>query len=243
MSLHDAPRAGRTVSDVMTRDPVTVTLATTVQEIVRLLTSHRISAVPVVDLEGRPIGIVSEADLPLTEAAARTAADLMSSPVHTVTTAAGLGEVARLLHAKSVKRLPVVDEDGVLVGIVSRGDMLTAFLRPDAELVRDVRQDVMVRTLWMDPELVSVTAFNGVVNLTGVVERRSDIPILTRLIHGVDGVVGIHCSLTYRFDDTRGKYAVAGGLPRGIRLGNRRDLGTPLRGPFGPPHPEPDARS
>ena len=201
----------------MTRDPVTVSLATTFREIVRLLTSHQISAVPVVDVDGRPIGIVSDADLPLTEAAGRTAADLMSSPVHTVTTSAGLGEVARLLHAKSVKRLPVVDEEGVLVGIVSRGDMLTAFLRPDADLVRDVRQEVMVRTLWMDPDLVSVTASNGVVNLKGVVERRSDIPILTRLIHGVDGVVGIRCSLTYRFDDTRGMDVPAGGLPRGVR--------------------------
>ena len=217
MNLHAAPAAGRTASDVMTRDPVTVSLATTFREIVRLLTSHRISSVPVVDLAGRPIGIVSQADLPLTEGAGRTAADLMSSPVHTVTAAAGLGEVARLLHAKGVKRLPVVDEDGSLVGIVSRGDMLTAFLRPDADLVRDVRQEVMVRTLWMDPGLLSVTAVNGVVELKGVVERRSDIPILTRLIQGVDGVVGIRCSLTYRFDDTRGMDVPAGVLPGGIR--------------------------
>jgi len=236
MNLQEAPRAGRSVSDVMTCNPITVCLGTTFVEIVRLLTTHRISAVPVVDGDGRPIGIVSEADLLLKEvnpdpgagrsrfdrparrrelakAAGLVAADLMSSPVHTVPAAAGLGEVARLLHAKRVKRLPVIDDDGFLVGIVSRGDMLTAFLRPDAELVRDVRQEVMVRTLWMDPELVSVTAVNGVVNLKGVVERRSDIPILTRLIHGVDGVVGIRSSLTYRFDDTRGMDVPSGGLP------------------------------
>ena len=240
MNIQEAPRAGRSVSDVMTCSPITVSLSTTFVEIVRLLATHRISAVPVVDVDGRPIGIVSEADLLLKEvnpdpgaghglfegprrrrelakAAGLVAADLMSTPVHTVPAGAGRGEVARLRHAKGVKRLPVIDDDGFLVGIVSRGDMLTAFLRPDADLIRDVRQEVMVRTLWMDPDLVSVTAVNGVVNLKGVVERRSDIPILTRLIHGVDGVVGIRSSLTYRFDDTRGMDVPAGELPRSQR--------------------------
>ncbi len=240
MNAQKAPKAGRSVSDVMTGNPITVSRSTSFKEIVHLLLTHRISAVPVVDAAGRPIGIVSEGDLILKEAnpdpdeghrlfegpsrrrdlakaAGLLAADLMSSPVHTVPAAAGLGEAARLLHAKGVKRLPVVDDDGLLVGIVSRGDMLTAFLRPDAELVLDVREEVMVRTLWMDPDLVTVTAVNGVVNLDGVVERRSDIPILTRLIRGVDGVVGIKSSLTYRFDDTRGMDAQSLGLSRSLR--------------------------
>ena len=239
MDVLKAPRAGRSIGDVMTGNPITVTRSTSFKEIVRLLTTHRISAVPVVDVDGRPIGIVSEGDLLLKEAnpdpeeghhlfdgpgrrrelakaAGLVAADLMSSPVHTVLAAAGLGETARLLHDRGVKRLPVVDDDGFLVGIVSRGDMLTVFLRPDADLVRDVRQEVMIRTLWMDPKLVSVTAVNGVVNLVGIVDRRSDIPILTRLIRGVDGVVGITTSLTYRFDDTRRMDVPTPGLPRSL---------------------------
>jgi CBS domain-containing protein len=231
-----APNRGRRVSDVMTSPPITVVPTTPFKEIVSLLTTNRISAVPVVDADGRPIGIVSEADLLLKEAnpnpqqgrhlfdtparrrdlvraAGLVASDLMSSPVHTVLASAGLGEAARLLHDRGVKRLAVVDEDSVLVGIVSRGDALTAFLRPDADLVTDIREEVMVRTLWMDPNLVSVTAVNGVVNLQGVVDRRSDIPILTRLIGGVDGVVGLTTTLTFRFDDTRGMEMPSLGLP------------------------------
>ena len=73
-----------------------------------------------------------------------------------------------------------------------------------------------MRTLWMDPDLVSVTAVNGVVNLVGIVDWRSDIPILTRLIRGVDGVVGITTSLTYRFDDTRRMDVPTLGLPRSL---------------------------
>jgi len=226
MNLREAPTSGRCVGDVMTKCPITVNPSTSFQEIVRLLVTHRISTVPVLDGDRRPIGIVSEADLLHKEAnpdpdaphprfegsrrrherakaAALVAADLMSRPVHTVRADAGLGETARLLHDKGVKRLPVVDDAGRLVGIVSRGDMLTAFLRPDADLVREVQQEVMVRTLWMDPTLIGVTALQGVVSLEGVVDRRSDIPILTRLIHGVDGVVGVRSLLSFRYDDSR----------------------------------------
>ena len=223
MDVQKAARAGRSVRDVMTGNPTTVSRSTPVEQIVRLLNSHRVGAVPVVDLDGRPVGIVSETDLgprsrrELIGSVGLVAADLMSCPVHTVSASAGLGEAARLLRAKGVKRLPVVDDGGFLVGIVSRGDMLGAFLRPDGDLVRDVREDVMVRTLWMDPELVSVTALDGVITLKGIVGRRSDIPILTRLIGGVDGVVGISSSLTYRFDDTRGMDAPTLGYPRSPR--------------------------
>jgi CBS domain-containing protein len=212
MHLQEAPRTGRSVGDVMTGDPFAVTGLTSSNEIVRLLTRFKISSVPVIDVDGRPTGIVSESDLLLKGEPGVVAADLMSSPVHTIPAKAGLGEAARLFRAKRVKRLPVVDDDGMLVGMLSHSDMLTAFMRPDTDLVRDVREEVMVRTLWMDPDLVSVTAIDGIVNLQGVVARRSDIPILTRLIHGVDGVVGITSSLTYRFDDTRGMDAPTGGL-------------------------------
>jgi len=90
-----------------------------------------------------------------------------------------------------------------LMGVVSRADVLKVFLRPDMEIRREVVEDVIIRTLWMDPVSVEVRAVEGVVSLTGEVDRRSDIPILVRLVGAVDGVVGVRESLSFRFDDLR----------------------------------------
>jgi CBS domain-containing protein len=216
----------RTIADVMTRNPITIGEGAPFKDIALLLTTNCISALPVVDPKGIPVGIVSEADLLLKEAypdaehshtvfertrrrreldkaAGLTAEDLMSSPVHTIGLKAHLGEAARIMHDRGVKRLPVIDETGRLVGIVSRGDLLKAFTRPDSEIVHEVREGVMLNTLWMDPSGIEVVARDGVVSLFGEVDRKSDIPILIRLIHGVDGVVGVNDRLSFRYDDTR----------------------------------------
>jgi CBS-domain-containing membrane protein len=105
------------------------------------------------------------------------------------------------MHEKEVKRLPVVDKEGELVGIVSRGDVLKVFLRPDAEIRREVIEGVLIHTLWMDPAGIKVTVTQGVVCLEGTVDRRSDIPFMVRLVTAVDGVVGVRESLSFRFDD------------------------------------------
>lgn len=214
----------RTVADVMTRDVVTVRPATPFKAIVRRLREARVSALPVLDEDGRLVGIVSEADLILKEdpeleegahlfqrrhrrldrqkAAGLYARELMTSPAVTIGPGASLAEAARLMHRKQVKRLPVVDETGRVVGIISRSDLLTVFLRDDAEIEQEVREDVIRRTLWIDPDTVSVRVREGVVYLEGQLERRSLIPVLERLVASVEGVVGVEQSLTFEVDDT-----------------------------------------
>lgn len=213
------------VDSVMTARPVVTAETTGFKELARLLAQHRISALPVVDDAGRLVGVVSEADLLLKEtfglgdnhhlvessrarrehakAGALLARDLMTSPAVTIRPGAPIVEAARVMHDKAVKRLPVVDEDGRVVGIVTRSDLLQVFLRPDAQIREDITEGLIVRTLWMDPNSIEVTVTDGVVELAGRVDRKSDIPILRNMIGGLDGVVGVVERLCYRYDDTR----------------------------------------
>lgn len=214
----------RMVGDVMTRDVVVAHPQTPFKEIVRRMYEARVSALPVLDDDGRLVGIVSEADLILKEdpeleeaarlfegrhrradrqkAAGLFAGELMTAPVVTIGPSEPLAEAARLMHRRQVKRLPVVDHDGRLVGILSRSDLLTVFLREDADIAREIREDVIRRTLWIDPDTVTVSVRQGVVRLEGQLERRSLIPVLERLVSSVDGVVGVELALTYQIDDT-----------------------------------------
>ncbi|HXF72560.1 MAG TPA: CBS domain-containing protein [Actinomycetota bacterium] len=214
--------AMRTVADVMTRDVVPATPSTPFKELVRLLDEHRVSALPVVDEDDRPLGVVSEADLLLKEeqvaarggvlarwrhradrakAQASVAAELMTSPAVTVERTATLPEAARLMHERGVKRLLVVDGEGRLVGIVSRSDLLRVFLRPDAEIREDVLRSVIEGALWLDPGAVRVEVEGGRVRLEGTIERRSLIPVVVRLVSQVDGVVGVESRLGWQVDD------------------------------------------
>jgi CBS domain-containing protein len=213
------------VQDLMTTQVVTVGPETPFKQIVALLAEHRVSAVPVVDGDRRVLGIVSEADLLLKEefpepdldialfwtrrrrrerekAAATTARDLMSS-VAVVSTSpdATVAEAARGMHAAGVKRLPVIDEDGRLVGIVSRGDLLKVFNRPDQAVRREIIDDVIVGNFMMDPNRFFIHVDNGVVVLQGRVERRSLLPYVLRAVHGVEGVVRVENRLASDIDD------------------------------------------
>jgi CBS-domain-containing membrane protein len=216
---------GRHVRDVMTREVVTVDEHASFKEIATLIAERRVSALPVLDGKGHVVGIVSEADLLLKEefaeeptknrlfqsrrqrqtrakAAGDTAAELMTSPAVTVGPEASVAGAARLLHRHRVKRLPVIDPAGPLLGIVSRADLLKVFLRSDADITREVRQQVLIRAMWMDPDTVVVDVRDGVVALTGQLERRSLIPITISLVHGIDGVVDVIDRLTFELDDT-----------------------------------------
>jgi CBS-domain-containing membrane protein len=217
---------GRRVRDVMTQDVVTVDDHAAFKEVATLLTEHRVSALPVLDGEGRVVGVVSEADLLLKEefpegppggrplqgrrrretrakAAGGTAAELMTSPAVTIGPDAGVAEAARLLHRHQIKRLPVVDPAGPLLGIVSRADLLKVFLRADADIAAEVRQQVLTRAMWIDPDTVVVEVRDGVVTLTGQPERRSLIPIVVSLVRGLDGVVDVVDRLSFEFDDSQ----------------------------------------
>jgi CBS-domain-containing membrane protein len=211
------------VDEVMTREVVRVTAETGYQQIADLLVMHRVSAVPVVDGDGRVLGVVSEADLlpklthpdpvephplvsrrrrdTLRKAGGDTAAQLMTSPATVVAAEVTVAEAARLMDTARVKRLPVVDADGRLVGIVSRRDLVRLYSRPDEAIRGDV-VDLITNGLWIDPQIVDVEVSAGVVTLSGLVDRASTAHILVHAAHAVPGVVDVVDHLTGKIDDT-----------------------------------------
>lgn len=215
----------RTVKDVMTREVVCAREDTPYKELVRLLAERRVSALPVVDQRRHVLGIVSEADLLLkheypTDAFQRfflerkrrrlerakangvVAAELMSRPVVTINPEATVAEAARRMRHDLVKRLPVVDAVGRLVGIVSRADVLQVFLRPDEEIRREIVDEVILGELLMGPSRFQVDVHDGVVTLQGRCERRSLIPVVVGAVWGVEGVVRVEDRLGFDRDDT-----------------------------------------
>lgn len=216
----------RNVCDVMTTEVICASPKTPYKELVRLLVDRGVSALPVVDDPRHVVGIVSEADLllkeellpepkeaPLLERKRRRiqrakahglmAADVMTTPAVTIGEHATVAEAARRMHARGVKRLPVDNAVGRLVGIVSRSDLLKVFLRNDEEIRREVLEEVICRDMGMDPHRFHVLVGDGVVVLEGSCERRSLIPFLVRAVYGVDGVVGVENRLGFELDDTR----------------------------------------
>jgi CBS domain-containing protein len=213
----------RTVKDVMTKDVVCAHGDTPYKELVGLLASRRVSAVPVVDRGHHVLGVVSEADLllkqeqpaqppvrllpalrrrrDLARARATVAKELMSRPAVTIGPRAPLAEAARRLRAAGVKRLPVVDTMGRLVGIVSRADLLKSFLRSDLELQEDIVDNVILGDLIMAPSRFDVHVRDGVVVLQGCCERRSLIPTVVQAVEAVEGVVQVENRLGYEVDD------------------------------------------
>ncbi|GAA3950177.1 CBS domain-containing protein [Actinoplanes auranticolor] len=212
------------VNDVMTTAVVTVSPETPYRGVVDLLVSNRFSAVPVVDEFQRVTGVVSEADLlrkieyagaeeprlfdgrrrrgERVKASARTAADLMSTPPVTVPVSTSITAAARVMDGEGVKRLPVVDDLGRLVGIVSRGDLLKVHLRPDDDILADVQSDVVRPFMIDDAGRVQVTVEDGVVTFTGRVDRWSTTDIAGRSARQVAGVVDVVDELEYDYDDS-----------------------------------------
>jgi CBS-domain-containing membrane protein len=178
----------------------------------------------VLDAEGNPLGVVTEADLLLKQehpdlefnvplawnrrrrleqekAAAVVAGKLMTTPPVTVAPTATITEAARRMHTAGVKRLPVVDETGRLVGIVSRADLLKVFTRPDEAIWREIMDDVIAGDFMLDPSRFFIDVVDGVVAMQGKVERSRLIPFLVRAVHGVEGVVRVQDRLTFDVDD------------------------------------------
>ncbi|WP_324787763.1 CBS domain-containing protein [Streptomyces sp. H51] len=205
-----------TVSDVMTRTVVAVTDGAPFKEIVRAMRSWQVSALPVLDDAHRVVGVVSEADLlpkeefrdedpdahtrlrrspDLAKAAARTAGELMTAPAVTARTGDTLAQAARAMARGGVKRLPVVDESGVLQGVVSRSDLLSVFLRSDEDIAREVRREVVATLFPGQVERVRVRVREGVVRLTGRVRDTTLVPVAARLTRAVEGVVDVDCAL------------------------------------------------
>ncbi|MET3983015.1 CBS domain-containing protein [Streptomyces sp. PvR034] len=194
----------RSVADLMTPFVVSVQRGTPFKEIARLLKEFDISAVPVVDEAERPVGVVSEADLlrkPTSDSGTNTAAGLMTSPAITAQPHWSVVRAVRVMRKHQVKRLPVVDAAGRLIGILSRSDLLQLFLRRDHAIQEEILEDVLTRTLGLRPSALTVEVTDGLVTLSGTVSRHSLVPIVLRLCQSVDGVVDVVNRLDYEQDD------------------------------------------
>jgi CBS domain-containing protein len=203
-----------TAGHVMTREVITATPATAFKDLVGMIVTDRVSAVPVVGPEGDLLGVVTEADLLCRQAhqdddldagcphfaghltredwrkaAAQTAATLMTTAPRTTTTGATLPEVARLLTTNGVRRVFVLD-GGRLVGVVARRDLLRTFLRTDEDLRAEVDRTVFEAALHADRNTVLASVERGVVLLTGRLEYEADVATAERLALAVPGVVG-----------------------------------------------------
>ncbi|GHD55446.1 hypothetical protein GCM10010317_040630 [Streptomyces mirabilis] len=205
------------VSDVMTHTVAAVGRKANFKEIVRLMEQWKVSALPVLEGEGRVVGVVSEADLlpkeefrdsdpdrytqlrrlsDLAKAGAVTAEDLMTAPAFTVRANATLAQAARTMAHAKVKRLPVVDDMGLLEGVVSRGDLLKVFLRNDEDIAEEVRREVVSYLFRAPSSPVRVQVHDGVVTLAGRVRDTSLVPVAARLVRAVEGVVDVEFELT-----------------------------------------------
>ena len=213
------------VREVMTTDPVTITPATPLKNVVDLLVSQKFSAVPVVSLQGRVLGVVAETDLLRKEelqrdpdsrhsahlsyrvrrdmATAETAGEIMSTTLVTVRPGATVAEAARLMDRHDVTCLPVTDESGKLLGVVGPRNLLRVFLRPDEEIRAEIITDVLAGYLGTNPALVHVEVVDGVVKLAGELERKSMLAVILPAVRAVGGVIDVEGELRYAVDDSR----------------------------------------
>ncbi|MDR5683196.1 MAG: CBS domain-containing protein [Armatimonadota bacterium] len=215
-----------TARDVMTSRVVTVRPDTPIPEVARLLTEHRISGAPVVDEQGRLVGIVTERDLLFKEAGpgglpklapyvparsaevgeqvrryeGKVAADVMTRDVVTAEEQTPVRVLAATMARRDVNRIPIVRE-GRVVGIVSRNDVLKVFLRPDTELTAAVAEAILTDT-GIDPQSLEIYVRDGVITVRGRVERRSQAEWIRRCAQAIDGVVDVDVSgVAYVHDD------------------------------------------
>ena len=211
-----------TVADVMTIEVATVPATAGYKEIAVMLRRHGVSALPVVDVDHRVIGVVSDTDLLDGQAARRlatgairlawqlrqwsatstaTAADLMTAPAVTVGPHVPVAEAAQLMKARRLRRLPVVDARGQIAGIISRADLLSVFERPD-ELIRDhVLTQVIAGGFGLDMRDFHVAVSSGLVTIAGPVKHRVTALRLIGAVWQVDGVTGVRDRLCYRKEE------------------------------------------
>ena len=198
-----------TVRQVMTTKLVTATESTGFKELVRLLKTHHISSLPIVDDGGRLVGIVSETDLLVKEQQAGgelphpswlyevdrvdalVAGDLMTWPVLTIRGSESVAKAAHTMQEFGVRHLVVVGAGGRPLGIVSRSDLLNVYLRPDAEIREQVVYGVADEMLSIDPASIRAEVIEGVVKLSGRVPDAATAELLAGVVRRLPGVVGV----------------------------------------------------
>jgi len=213
------------VQDVMTANPMTVTPATPLKNVADILVRGRIGVVPVLTPQGRVAGVVAEGDLLRKEqlrrdpdgrhslhlpyrirrdiATAETAGELMDRYPPTVQACTSVAEAARLMDRHQCRFLLVTGEDGKLLGVVTARDLLRVFLRTDAAIKAEISRDVLSDYLGTNPVLVQVDVTDGVVRLTGELERKSMLDAVLPAVRAVDGVIDVTAQLDYAIDDSR----------------------------------------
>ena len=202
----------------MTTSVVTVRAGTSYREMTAMFRQHRVSGFPVVDDDRKVTGVVSETDL-LAVAAAdpdagahpapwrphhkqltvdeATAGALMTHPAVTVGPDELARTAARLMSSLKLQRLPVVDRDGHLVGIISRSDVLSVFGRTDEEIRREVTQDVIADGFFTDPARFTVTVCDGIVTLEGTPGSAVLGSSIVGQVRQLEGVVAVRDRFTY----------------------------------------------
>lgn len=211
------------VEELMQKDVVTVAPEASLKDVAVALVKNRISGMPVCDAEGHVVGVISDTDIlykergrierpggPLawlvdgtpyaevTKSWAKTAGEAMTAPAITITPGSAAAAAARLMLEKKVNRLVVIDRDEGLVGIVTRADLVRAFTRSDAEIVEEIRDDVLRRVLWVGPETIEIDVRQGEVELAGELETNTDAAVLVSLVEKVPGVVSVRSSVRHR---------------------------------------------
>ena len=207
-----------TVRDVMSTHVIAAHTSATYKELAAMLHYQRVSAFPVVDEDNRVIGIVSETDLLAKEAlegtvpdtlasmphqregsrvAGLTAAELMTRTVVTIGPDEPVSHAARLMYSKRVKRLPVVGDDGVLIGIVSRSDVLSVYSKPDAVIREEVSSELIRGAFLADPGAFTVAVKDGIVTLTGRPGTAAAGHGLVAAVRHMEGVVAVRDRLSY----------------------------------------------
>ncbi|MDJ0960254.1 MAG: CBS domain-containing protein [Acidimicrobiia bacterium] len=198
------------VVDLMTTDVIRVSPDTRIKEAARLMFRHRVSGLPVVDADGRLSGIITEADFLRMEVArneadepqpVETVGEVMSSGVVTVAPDAEITEAAKMMVIQDVKRLPVVDADNKMLGIIARLDIVAVFTRPDEVIEDEIREDLLRRVLFVDPDDLDVNVLNGVVTFKGEIGTKNEARILGELSRRLDGVMRVDNQLTWRIED------------------------------------------
>jgi len=197
------------VVDLMTTDVITVSRETGIRDAARLMFRNRVSGLPVTDADGKLCGIITEADFLRLEVErheggaeiGETVGEVMSSGVVTTGPETEIYDAAKMMTFQDIKRLPVVDDDSRLLGIISRADIVSVFTRPDDVIEDEIREDLIRRVLFIDPDEIEVGVAHGVVTFTGVVGTRNEARLLSELASRLDGVLRVESRLSWRHDD------------------------------------------
>jgi CBS domain-containing protein len=209
------------VLDIMSIDVLTVSPEDSLKAAARQMVERGVSGLPVVNAAGKLVGIITEADFlereadrshrglldalmhkPDTVSGAETVGEVMSTHPVVIYPEASVTEAARVMSHHHVKRLPVVNDEGELQGIISRGDVVTVFTRPDDVIEDEVREDIIDRVLLLDGETLDVEVLDGIVRLSGRLPTRTDKRLLEEMVRRIDGVVKMESDVTFEIDDT-----------------------------------------